>query len=69
MPQGQNWHAMFRTSNKRYTSRPPANCKTARAAWDFHLKGGPIVWMRLLDGHWGAMRESGDIDEVENTGL
>lgn len=60
-------HGMFRTSDKVYRSRPPANCRSARAAWDYHLNDGPIVSMRLLDGYWGAEREDGRIDERENT--
>lgn len=60
-------HPMFRSGTRRYTERPPANCKTAREAWDFHAKAGPVVWLQLLDGYWGAMRESENIDEVENT--
>lgn len=60
-------YAPFRTSYKKYTSRPPANCRSAREAWDLHAKDGPIVWMRLLDGYWGAERPDGSIDEIENT--
>lgn len=67
MPSGENFHSMFRTSFKRYTSRPPANCRSAREAWDYHTKTGPVVWLRLLDGYWGAGRPNGDIDETENT--
>lgn len=66
MPGGQNLHAMFRTGARRYKSRPPANCRSARAAWDAHLKNGPIVWLQLLDGYWGAYRENGEIVEFEN---
>jgi len=57
---------MFRDGTRRYTSRPPSNCKSARAAWDHHAESGPIVWLQLLDGYWGACRENGHIDEVEN---
>lgn len=60
-------HAMYRTSFKVYEARPPANCKSARAAWDFHAEKGPIVRLRLLDGYWGAQRENGHWDETENT--
>jgi hypothetical protein len=61
-----NFSAMFRMgTGKQYTSRPPANCAAARAAWDAHAEDGPIVWLQLLDGYWGAMRENGDIDEKE----
>ena len=34
MPRGENLHPMFRSSDKRYTARPPANCRSARDAWD-----------------------------------
>jgi hypothetical protein len=60
---------MFRTGQIRYRTRPPAKNRAARAAWDHHAKGGKIVWMMLLDGYWGACRENGDIDEIENAGL
>lgn len=59
-------NGMFRTSYKFYTSRPPANCASARAAWDILVKKGPIVQLRLLDGYWGAERENGQWDDVEN---
>jgi hypothetical protein len=59
-------HSFFRTGTRTYETRPPANCRRARAAWDAHLKNGPIVWLYLLDGYWGAKRENGDIDEIEN---
>ena len=60
-------NGMFRTSDKFYTSRPPANCRSARLAWDILLRKGPITRMRLLDGYWGAERENGNWDEIENT--
>jgi hypothetical protein len=63
---GMNLSAMFRTSDRVWTERPPASCRSARAAWDYHTRDGPIVWLRLLDGYWGACRENGDIDECEN---
>ncbi len=59
-------HSFFRTGTRRYKSRPPSNCRAAREAWDEHAKTGPVVWLQLLDGYWGAMRENGDIDELEN---
>ncbi len=61
-------HAMFRTGSRTYTKRPPANCKTARKAWDhFAAKGGPIKWLSLLDGYWGIERvDGGPIEEIEN---
>lgn len=67
MPRGENLHAMFRYGQRRYSARPPANCRSARAAWDYHAKSGPVVWLQLLDGYWGARRPNGDIDECENT--
>lgn len=72
MSRGENFHCMFRTSYKRYTKRPPSNCPSARTAWDTHADMGAkrghgnIVWMRLLDGYWGALFEDGEILEVEN---
>lgn len=59
-------NCMFRTSDKFYTSRPRANCASARAAWDILSKTGPIVRLRLLDGYWGAERENGHWGDVEN---
>ena len=66
MPRGQNFHTMFRTSHVRYLKRPPSGCRTARKAWDLHLKKGAVIWLQLLDGYWGVMRENGLIDEIEN---
>jgi hypothetical protein len=61
-------HSFFRTGTRTYEKRPPSNCRRARAAWDFHTKkGGPIVWMQLLDGYWGAFRgDDKPIEEIEN---
>lgn len=58
-------YAVFRTSGKIYRRRPPANCRAARAAWDLHEQRGAVVWLRLLDGYWGAERPNGEIDEIE----
>lgn len=72
MPRGEHFHSAFRTSDKRYTQRPPSNCRTARDAWDWHTENGTklgkgkVLWMRLLDGYWGAQFENGDLDEIEN---
>lgn len=60
-------YGIFRTGTRRYNKRPPANCRSARWAWDFHATQGPVVWLQLLDGYWGACRENGEIDEIENT--
>lgn len=75
MPRGQNLHCAFRTGTRRYTSRPPANCRAARAAWDRFAKNGPVVWLQLLDGLWGAERlptseyPDGELECIENVGL
>lgn len=61
-----NFHGMYRTSDKFYTSRPPSNCRRARKAWDRLLQDGPIKRMRLLDGYWGAEREDGTWNDIEN---
>jgi len=59
-------YGVFRTSHKFYHSRPPANCVSAREAWDVLIQDGPIVSMRLLDGLWMCERPNGDLDNVEN---
>jgi hypothetical protein len=57
--QGMNLSAVFRKgTGKRYGKRPPANCVSARRAWDhavtkYAAHGGP-AWMQLLDGFWGG---------------
>jgi len=60
-------YGVFRSSDKFYKARPPSNCRSARLAWDQLITSGPILRMRLLDGYWGAERENGDWDDVENT--
>ncbi len=55
--------AAFRTSGKRYRARPPANCRAARAAWDVFAAEGPVEWLQLLDGHWGAKRPGNPLPE------
>lgn len=60
-------YGIFRTSHKFYTSRPPANCVSARQAWDVLIENAPIVSMRLIDGEWFCERGNGDLDSVENT--
>ncbi len=62
-------HGLFRSGSRRYETRPPANCKKARLAWDQHAEDGPVIWLQLLDGYWGAMRLDGTIDEIENLPL
>lgn len=57
--------AVFRTSTRRWTSRPPANCKAARRAWDEAVASGDVIWIQLLDGYWGIMRPGGEIEEIE----
>jgi hypothetical protein len=61
---------IFRTSDKFYTTRPPANCKAARVAWDVLAAEGPMLSMRLLDGYWMCKRSAdpqADMDEIEAT--
>lgn len=61
-------HAMFRTGSRTYTARPPANCKTARKAWDHFAAKGQIEWLYLMDGYWGVKRPGGRlIEEIENS--
>ena len=59
-------YGVFRTSWKFYRSRPPANCRSARQAWDLLARDGEIVSMRLLDGLWMCERPNGDLDDIEN---
>lgn len=61
-------HRMYRTGTRRYEKRPPASCRSARWAWDWFAEKEKVVWLQLLEGYWGAMRESGSIDEIENLG-
>lgn len=64
--QGVNISALFRTSDTVYRSRPAANRRAARAAWDDFAKDGPIEWIRLLDGYWGCQRPGAEtIEERE----
>ena len=59
-------YAAFRTSNKFYYARPPANCAAARLAWDIHAKDGPIESMRLVEGLWFCERGDGStLDDVD----
>lgn len=69
MPRGENLHPLFRSSDKRYTSRPPANCRSAREAWDrlSDPSRGKIVCLFLHDGYWQAEFENGSWDDAENT--
>jgi hypothetical protein len=60
-------YAAFRTSEKFWRSRPPANCPAARDAWDYHAKTGPIASMRLLDGLWMCMRPDGGLDAFDHS--
>lgn len=60
-------YGIFSDGRRTYTSRPPANCKSARWAWDLLVQSAPIVSMKLIDGDWFCERENGDLDSVENT--
>ncbi len=69
MPRGENLHPMFRSSDKRYTARPPANCRSARDAWDSlsDPARGAITCLWLDDGYWMAIFADGSNDDRENT--
>lgn len=60
--------AHLRSSDTRYRSRPAANRKAARAAWDRHSQRGEVVCLWLDDGYWNAEFSDGeyaDIDAIE----
>lgn len=63
------FYAMFRTGTRVYTSRPPANCRSARQAWDYlsEPSKAPIKDMHLVDGYWICERTDGTHEDVENT--
>lgn len=66
LPRGWNLSGMFRAgTGKRYTSRPPASSKAARAFWDHMSERGPIEWIQLLDGYWGCQRPFSALEEHE----
>lgn len=64
-------YAHQRTSDVRYTARPPANCRAARWAWDNFVKDGPVKILWLGQGYWMVRRPegfSGDAkDEIDAT--
>jgi len=41
-------HAMFRSGTREYLSRPPANCRAARRAWDRFAAEAPLKAMSLV---------------------
>lgn len=53
------------TSDVRYKSRPPANRRAARWAWDRFEKDGPIEVLWLGQGYWIVLRPGGEGDEVD----
>lgn len=59
---------MFRWGSRVYTSRPPANCRSARQAWDRLSARSPVPIkdMHLMDGYWTCERENGELDDCEN---
>lgn len=68
MPRGQNFHSLSRSSWKRWRTRPPANCLSARDAWDYFTHNPrTIVCMWLDDGYWSAELANGDYVDCENT--
>ncbi len=63
-------HAMFRTGTRVYKSRPPANCGTARKAWDILMAANPdnpLKDMMLIEGYWMCELQDGTHDDMENT--
>lgn len=62
------YYAYQRTSDVRYTRRPPANRRAARWAWDRFAKDGPIEVMWLGQGYWMVIRQAGEMgDEIDAT--
>ena len=59
-------YAHQRTSDIRYKSRPPANRRAARWAWDHFTKGGPVQTLWLGQGHWMVMRPEGFTGETKD---
>jgi hypothetical protein len=59
--------ALTRTSKKVYLKRPPANCRTARWAWDSLVAERPdrsLEWIRLVEGSWMAGYTDGEYGEI-----
>lgn len=57
--------AAFRSSDVRYTSRPSANRRAARWAWDFFAREGVVSLLWLHDGYWCCEREPNEFEDVE----
>ena len=57
---------VFRTSNTKYTSRPAANRKAARLAWDELSMEGPVLSMRLLAGLWMCERSEDPLAPLDH---
>ena len=60
-------YAFQMSSPKRYTERPPANCRAARWAWDRLSKDGPILVLWLGEGYWTAQRDEDTYDSLDAT--
>lgn len=70
LPPGWNLSAIFRAgTGKRYHSRPPSNCEAARKFWDTMADDGPVEWIQLLDGYWGAQRPGSDDPPEEHEAI
>lgn len=59
---------MYRWGTRTYTARPPANCRSARMAWDrlSAKKDLPLVELMLIDGIWSGGYVDGSNGTVEN---
>jgi hypothetical protein len=60
--------AIYRSGTRFYTSRPPSNCRSARAAWDrlATKKNVPLVELMLIEGTWSGGYSDGSSAIVDN---
>lgn len=61
--------AIHRSGTRCYTSRPPANCRSAREAWDrlaAKKPGVPLVELMLMQGTWSGGYADGSSAIVDN---
>lgn len=64
----QHLLAIHRNGTRFYTARPPANCRSARAAWDrlSAKKDVALVELMLMQGTWSGGYADGTSAIVEN---
>jgi hypothetical protein len=60
--------AIYRSGTRFYTSRPPSNCRSARAAWDrlTAKKDVQLIELMLMEGTWSGGYADGTSAIVEN---